>query len=617
MAAADKTKVRFEPSGAAAVVDRDSTIAEALRQAGITMPLDCGGNGTCGRCVVTARGELSPPDRAEAKLVGQAGLDQGRRLACRTRLLGEATVWLPPTAELSQQGWPIEADAPDAPDLAQPVVRALACAPPEPTLEDHRADLRRVCEALPGEGDALDWRADHQVARQATLLARAQGWRMNAYARGRELVGLATQDQNPLGVAVDLGSTKVAVYLLDLGTGRLLGARGRLNPQVTYGADVITRLHKAMTSPKDAQRMARLAREAVAALIEALAEEAGADPGQICEVCLVGNTAMTHILLGLPVGQLSASPFVASVDSPMDIKARDLGLDIAPGAYVHIPPSFGGFVGADHTAMILGSDLDQGDGRRLGLDIGTNTEIVLSLPGQPHRLFVGSAPSGPTFEGAHLSSGMRAMAGAISKVSLKDGRIACEVIGGGPAAGICGSGIIDALAVLRRLGLLDERGRLDKEDPRLTGQGAGRRLVLASGEATGGGPEVAVTQSDISQVQLAKAAIMAGVQVLYDAAGFARADLDEVVLAGSFGSHFDAANARLIGLIPDAPGAVTAQVGNAAGRGARRMLLSLAQRRRACRAPGLAHYLELSDLAGFKAAFARNLSFPPLSADRG
>lgn len=612
MPEAATVRVRFEPSGREAAAPRGAAIAEALALAGITLPLDCGGNGTCGRCAVLASGGLAPPDDAEAALAAEGEPDPRRRLACRAILTGDATVWLPPTADHDRQGWPLEPEPPEPPEPGPPVIEALPCSPPPPTLEDHRSDLGRILASLPRLSGEPPWRADHRVAGQAGGLARAAGWDLAAYGRGREVVGLSRRGLPPLGAAVDLGSTKLAVYLMDLSDGRLLAARGRLNPQVAHGADVITRLHRAVTSPEDARRMTRLVREAVAALILAVAAEAGAEPSRVSEVCLVGNTAMTHLLLGLPVAQLAAAPFVAALDGPVEVKARELGLAVAPGAYVHIPPQIGGFVGADNVAMILGCDLDRGEAPRLGLDIGTNTEIVLSLPGADKPLLAASAPSGPTFEGAHLGSGMRAMDGAISKVWPEGGRVAHQVIGGGPAMGVCGSGVIDVLAALRRLGLLDERGRLDPSDPRLTGRGARRRLVLASARESGAGVEVAVSQGDVSQVQLAKAAIMAGIGTLLQAAGLAEGALGEVILAGSFGSGFDAANARLIGLLPAAPGAECRQVGNAAGRGARRMLVGLAQRRRGGGIPARTRYVELSSMPAFKTLFARNLAFPPL-----
>jgi uncharacterized 2Fe-2S/4Fe-4S cluster protein (DUF4445 family) len=609
---ADKSilNVEFEPLGLRAAVKRGSLITEAMLAAGVLLPLDCGGSGTCGRCLVRVEGDVSPPNQAEKRLLDQAQLERGWRLACQTQALGDLRVTVPETAESADSSWRIDLGDLGAVQAGSPVIEAVDCQLPKPTLEDPRADLRRVLDTLAAQEGGGRLQADLPTAAQITRLAREHSWSLSAYKRGTEVVGVAGAGQAPLGLAVDLGSTKIAAYLIDLVSGQIKASRGRLNPQVTFGADVVTRLQRAISNPKDGRRLTSLVRRALDGLAAELSAAVGAGPSRIAEMSLVGNSAMTHLLLGLPLKQLGAPPFVASLDQAIDVKAREVGLSLAPGAYLHLPPLVGGFVGSDNVAMIMGSDLDQPGPCRLGLDIGTNTEVVLTAPGNEHPLFIASAPSGPTFEGAHLSSGMRAMAGAVSQVRLGQGQAVCTTIDGGKPAGICGSGIIDAVAEMLRAGVINRQGHLDRALPQVQADSRSIRYILVPGDQSATGKDIVVTQADISQVQLAKGAINAAANTLLSLAGLEPSDLSEVVLAGSFGSHFDVENARRIGLIPNVPGARYRQVGNAAGKGAQQLLNNREARQRAAAIPGMARYVELASEPMFNKLFARSLAFP-------
>ncbi len=610
MAERSTVEVKFEPLGLRAMVPGGSLITRAMLEAGVLLPLDCGGNGTCGRCLVLVEGATSPPSQAEERLLDREQLDQGWRLACQTKALGDLRVAVPETAERADGGWRI--DDGDVKDLegGTPVVTALALEIPAPTLQDPRSDLARVLALAGGEEHAG---ADLATASQVSALARKHNWHLAAFRRGAELVGVAAPGVPPLGLAVDLGSTKIAAYLVNLEDGKVLASRGRLNPQVTFGADVVTRLQKAIRDPAEGRRMTRLVRRAVGDLAGELAAQAGVEPSQICDMTLVGNSAMHHLLLGLPLEQLGAPPFVACLGQAIDIKARELGLKLAPGAYVHLPPLVGGFVGSDNVAMIMGADLDRPGPVRLGLDIGTNTEVVLTVPGGEHAMVIASAPSGPTFEGAHLSSGMRAMAGAISKVEILDDQPVCFTIDGGAPAGICGSGIIDTVARLLEAGIINSRGHLDRSHPRVRADQRNISYILVPAEQSAIGQDIAITQKDISQVQLAKAAISAAAGTLLELAGLGVDDIAEVVLAGSFGGHIDVAGAKRIGLIPNVAAASYAQVGNAAGKGARKVLVASEMRARAKAIPAMSRYVELASETKFNTLFARSLSLPESS----
>jgi len=412
-----------------------------------------------------------------------------------------------------------------------------------------------------------------------------------------------------VGLAVDLGTTKIAGYLVDLESGEELAAAGVMNPQIGYGEDVISRLAHANRSTESAHALAQVVREALDDLGGTLAAQAGVARQQIAEACLVGNTAMTHLLLELPVQQLAVSPFVAAASSALDMKARDLGLDLAAGAYVHVLPCIAGFVGADHVAMILASDLDRADRVALGIDIGTNTEIVLCKPGLGYTISA-SCASGPAFEGAHIRDGMRAVSGAIEAVRLTPAGPELKTIGDAPPVGLCGSGIVDAVAELRRWGVINRRGRMRPDVPGVRQGRHSYEFLLVPEEKGGAGRDIVVSQGDIDEIQLAKAAIRTGVDVLLEATGTSAEEVEDVIVAGAFGSYLNLESALAIGMLPPLPRARYHQVGNAAGEGARRALLSRRERRRAERIARQARYIELTVYPGFDRRFARAMFLP-------
>jgi uncharacterized 2Fe-2S/4Fe-4S cluster protein (DUF4445 family) len=603
--------IEFQPGGKRVSVSLGTFLTEAIEEAGILLPLDCGGNGTCGRCRVRIDGDASPPDEAEIKVIGKELNGEGWRLACRTTVLGNLTVTLSDSVDTLETSWDIHSENGVPQETGSPVITSTDLNIPQPAMTDPRSDLRRVLECIPVTSGIPPF-SDHVTAGLVSTECRRRNWNIGAFLRGAELVGVGAPSLEPFGIAVDLGSTKVAAYLVGLVTGNILASMGRLNPQIAFGADVVTRIQRAIQRPDDGLKQTLLIRQALNGMARDLAHQVGVDIERICEMSVVGNSVMIHLLLGLPLEQLGSPPFVSSIEQAMDIKSREIGITLSPGAYVHIPPLVGGFVGSDNVAMIIGSDLDRPGGCRLGLDIGTNTEVVVTSPDSSRPLYIASAPSGPTFEGAHLSSGMRALGGAISKVTLSDGHISVTTIDGQVPKGICGSGIIDAVSELLRAGIINRQGHLDRTQPGVATGGDIRsiRYRLVHGSETATGNDIVLTQKDIGQVQLAKAAIIAAAEILLSKAGLKPSDITEVVLAGSFGSHIDLESARRIGLIPDIPRAVYRQVGNAAGKGARMVLNAIESRRRSEAVPGLANYVELTGEKQFNTLFARNLSFP-------
>ncbi len=601
-------EVDFEPIGKRVEVTSGIHLLEAARQAGVGLASVCGGEGTCGRCrLVIMAGTVSPPVEADRRFLTQLELEAGHRLGCRAHIQSDVKVQVPKASLVTDQRLQVGGLARQL--AIESAVRACEVEVAAPTLRDLRSDLDRVSEALDTAYGLRHVTAEPAVVRQLSTLARQAQWRLTTFIRNREIVGLAVPGTRPVGLAIDLGTTKIAGYLVDLESGEELAASGLMNPQIGYGEDVISRLAHAGRGPQPARELARVVQEAIDQLAGTLAEQSGVAREQIAEACIVGNTAMHHLLLELPVRQLSVAPFVASASAALDVKACNMGLNLAPGAYVHLPPCVGGFVGSDHVAMILAADLDRADRVAIGVDIGTNTEIALCKPGLRY-LTSASCASGPAFEGAHIHDGMRAATGAIEAVRLTNESIQLKTIGDAPPVGICGSGIVDALADLRRAGLMNERGRLRRDAPGIRANAHSPEFVLAPADETGTGREIVITQTDVNEIQLAKGAIQTGISILLDSSGTKPEEVDEVIVAGAFGSYLNLESALEIGLLPRLPRARYTQVGNAAGVGAKAALLSLKERKRA---QAIAHhtgYIELTTYPGFQRRFALAMLFP-------
>jgi len=617
-------QIAFQPLGRRVPAAEGQTILAAARDAGVPLASVCGGAGTCGRCQVRlVRGTVSPLGDDEAALLTPGEIAAGYRLACQARVLSNLDLEVPAESLAVAQRLQVAGELPAVP--LEPAVRAYAIALPPPSLADLRADSQRLIDTLAvgmGRSETCPYSEltfDLPTLRALPEVLRAQGWQATVDVREGEVVAVRPPGQSPLGVAVDLGTTKIAAYLVDLATGETLAAAGAANPQIVYGEDVMARLAYAMNGEAQARRLQAAASEAVDRLVASLCTSVGRDAAAVSELVLVGNTAMHHLFLGLPVAQLGLAPYVPAVSAALDVKARDLDLHLAPGAVVHLLPNIAGFVGADHVAFLLavgarhalehGMPVTSGltnASPLLGLDIGTNTEVVLAHGG---RLLSCSTASGPAFEGAHIRHGMHAASGAIEKVWIEDTAVRVVTIDGQLPVGICGSGILDALAALRRVGALNDRGRLQAGHPLVCRGEHGLEVVLVEAGASGTGRAIAVTQEDVSQVQLAKGAIRAGIEVLLGEASISAEQITEVVIAGAFGSCLDPASAVGIGLFPPLPLARFRAVGNAAGAGARLALVSKSQRALAADIARRVRYVELTVHPRFVDEFARAMTF--------
>lgn len=461
---------------------------------------------------------------------------------------------------------------------------------------ERAAGLRLACQARPLTDTRLHLPADSLCTTQ----------RLQLEAHGVVSVD-PLEATAGLGLAVDLGTTKVAMYLVDLSTGETLASRASPNPQIAYGEDVISRVAYAGQHPDGAAQLTRQVRDALAVLTREVCEAAGVPRSLVREVVVVGNTAMHHLLADLPVRQLGMAPYRPALTTALELSAQALGLDVAPGARVHLPPVVAGFVGSDHVAMLLGTGLDRRAGTVLAVDIGTNTEMTLLHEG---RLRSCSSPSGPAFEGAHLSTGMRAAPGAVEAVRIRGATVHVRTIDDAPPIGICGSGILDLMAELLQAGLLNERGTIQGSHPAVRPGARGPEVVLAGAHATGTGRDLTVVRRDLHEIQMAKAAIRSGIDVLLDRAGIGPEALDEVLVAGAFGSYLDLRSAVRIGMFPPVAHDRIRQVGNAAGLGARQLLVSPARRARAEALAARAEHVELSGEPGFRDRYLSALWIP-------
>ena len=569
------------------------TIFQSARRHGLRIVGACGGRGTCGTCTLRVTdGEVAASAGAPAPRPGKY------MRACQAIPQSDCVVEvaarsLAPVvrAEVGNDGTAAEILPLD------PLITRHDLSLAEPTLADTRSDLDRLRDALPVPLTGIDL----SVASDLPTALRDNDWTVRSYLRDGELIAVTSQSRPILGLAVDLGTTNAAAFMIDLATGQRLASLGIENPQTAWGADLISRINHAVQDAGAADGLRHAAINAITALAHDLCRETGSRIIDIADAVICGNTAMHHLLAGLPVRQLGRAPFVAAVREGMTVRARNLGLGFAPGAFVHLVANIGGFVGGDHvTALLASEELWAADGPTLVMDIGTNTELSLIHKG---RIRSASCPSGPALEGGHISCGMRAAEGAIERVGLDDsGAIILKVIGGGEAVGLCGSGVLDALATFLRAGALDERGRLSGNHP-LIRNDQGKRTALIA-------PEVTFSQDDVRAVQLAKAAIRTGTELLLRDAGLAETDICRLIIAGAFGAYIDLSSAIAIGLFPDLPAERFHQIGNAAGIGVRRMLTSRQQRLRAEQLASESRYVELSSRADFQKCFMRHIGFP-------
>jgi uncharacterized 2Fe-2S/4Fe-4S cluster protein (DUF4445 family) len=608
-------RVTFQPEGSSAFVLADTTLVEAAGQAGIILNTPCGGQGTCGKCVVQVKGEAPPPTSSERNRFSEGELQEGYRLACQMQVGADLVVSVPEETRFFEQV--VLTEGREHGIQVQPEVRKQFVELSEPDGEDLRSDLDRLRDALGEEGRKL--RVDLSLARRLPELLREADFGITIVRDGGEVISLEPGDTTggTWGVAVDIGTTTVVGNLSDIASGDRVATASRTNPQVHFGDDVVGRIQYADEHDAGLQQLHQKLIGCINEITLELADEAGVELNDIYEITVVGNPTMTHTFLGLSPSSIAQAPYVPAVREAFDVRAEELGLDIRPRAHVHVLPNISGYVGSDTVAVALGSRLAHSEEVLLAVDIGTNGEVIM---GNRDRLVSCSCDAGPAFEGARIRYGMRGAEGAISKVVINDS-IETAVIGGGRARGICGSGLLDAVAELLRVEVINPAGRILEGDALPDDLSPGVRQALTTVEdepavilvderhsKTQGA--ILLTQRDVRELQLAKAAIWAGIQVVCGEFDMAPAEVSRILLAGGFGNFIRRSSAQRIGLLPPMPAERIEFIGNAALVGARLALMCSDCRQEARNISENTEYIELANRTEFQMFYAEAMMFP-------
>ena len=613
----NKVRVTFAPFDTTVYVGRGVTVLEAAELGGIQLGSLCGGRHKCGKCKVLVAGDGNPLQDAEKEALSESEIKEGYRLACACMIEDDLTVVIPDTGR--EKGLAIlEEGICLKPRHIRSDLKKVHLSVEKATLENPASDLDCVEKSLKGEGlDVVKW--DPSVVRDLPEKLRAAHHSITAALIGGEVISLEEGDtaRHAFGVAVDIGTTTIVGYLLNLKTGEQLCVSSRVNPQRAYGSDVISRIGAVSEKPELVKVLQKLVVEAINAIIGELVSRSGVKPGEIYKMMVVGNTCMQHLFLGVTPKYLALAPYTPVFTRSMRVKAGDLQVGINPLGYAASLPALAGFVGADTMGVILSTGIHESDTIKLAVDLGTNGEIVL---GSKRGVLACSAAAGPAFEGEHIRCGMIAVPGAIDRVVIRDD-VYVRTIGNAPARGICGTGLVDAVAELRSAGMLDHRGRLMNSGGagtairaslrnRLRTGPEGAEFMLCHGDQETGSAPVVITQQDVEQFQLAKAAIAAGIQVLMSEMGVKCEDIAEAYIAGAFGSFIRKDSFCRLGIFPDIELDRVTAVGNAAGEGAKMALLSTEVSSALKDIAEKTRYIELSTHPLFREKFVRSMFFP-------
>lgn len=635
--------VVFTPSGRRGRFPIGTPVLQAARNLGVDIDSVCGGRAICGRCqilvsegsfakhaITSSTAHLSDISSTEKRYEAKRGLKPGRRLSCQAKLLGDIVIDVPEDSQVHKQVVRKRAEVRTI-DL-DPITRLYYVEVNQPDMHNPIGDLERVYEALREQ-----WGIDQAYTdlRSLQLLQRALrdgDWKITVAmyhghirSQNRIIAVWPGFHDRVYGVAIDVGSTTIAAHLCDLASGEVLASSGLMNPQIRFGEDLMSRVSYVMMNPGGEVEMTNAVREAINVLISQVAAEAGVDLDHVVEAVFVGNPIMHHLLLGIDPVELGGAPFALATSQSKTLWASEIDVRMHPDARIYVLPCIAGHVGADTAAVVLSEGPHLQDENWLIVDVGTNAEIIL---GNRHRLLACSSPTGPAFEGAQISSGQRAAPGAIERLRIDPETleprykvIGCDLwsdeegfeaeverIG---VTGICGSGIVEAMAQLYLTGIMNQDGMIDgamtARSNRIRAQGRTFTYIVREGE-----PEITVTQNDIRQIQLAKAALYAGARLLMDSLGIDR--VDRITLAGAFGSHIDPLYAMVLGMIPDCPADKVSSAGNAAGTGARIALLNRDARREVEEVVKRIEKVETAIEPRFQEHFVGAMAFPHKSA---
>ncbi len=603
-------RIIFLPEKKSVQIGAEATLLDAARGAGIPINSSCGGKQKCGKCVVLIKEGiegLPAPGPEEAALLFKKGWGPSHRLACATKVSCDLVVEAPDKG-LGKERILTKAQLPFKPKKIKPVIETYRVEVPLPSLSCQADDQTRLNTALKDAFGLKGLEADPFVLRDLPKAIRRESGKVAVLVRDKgEIIKLLPGSASPpFGAAIDLGTTTVVCYLLDLKSGEELFTSSSINPQIKFGEDIISRISYCVQKPwTGLKELQKEVVDCINRLLEQVTTKIGASPGEAVEMVVVGNTAMHHLFLGLDPQHLSLAPYVPVVSDALNVKARELGINISGSAYVHLPPLKAGFLGSDAIAGLIATGLYRMKSPTLLIDLGTNGELVL---GNRDKLMGCSTAAGPAFEGGHITWGMRAAPGAIERVRLESSGVTLETIGGRKPAGICGSGLISAAAELLRLGLLLPKGNFNDSSghPNFRKGAEGIEFLISPAPDNAVGRDIVITQKDISELQMAKAAIWAGAKVLSEITGLSPR---RVLLAGAGGRFIDPEDARTIGLFPFDEQTEIRPVGNAAGRGAALLLVDRGYRKRAMKMAKKMDYFELSGSRAFQDFFVQGMFF--------
>jgi uncharacterized 2Fe-2S/4Fe-4S cluster protein (DUF4445 family) len=622
-------KITFLPDKKNIDVNQGTTALEALERAGINIDTPCAGKGICGKCKILINKGITTATPIEEELLSEEEIKKGFRLACQAKLFKDSIIEVPSEIRLdfkrvfssnskgdihrTKNNFSLESN-----------LKKVFLDLEKPSLDDQRSDWERIKDGLSLKKieNISNLKISVQILKKIPILIRKADFKITVTICNDEIIDLESGNtaKKSYGIAFDIGTTTVVGYLIDLGSGEELSAVAKTNPQVIHGDDVISRIGFAQQPKSGLEKLQKEVVNTLNEIIRETTQKAKIDKCNIYEAVMVGNTCMHHLFLGINPINLAPSPYIPVIKESLSLKVKDIpGLSLNPTANIYMLPNISAFVGADILAGILSTSMWREDKTVLFVDLGTNGEIVLSYKG---KLWSCSAAAGPAFEGSRISSGMRAAEGAIDKVKIDNKFITYKVIEDGKIRGICGSGLIDLIAELLKLGLINKSGKLiDREEGNfelseeirkriinIKGQ-KGNKFLLVKGKETENGKPIYLTQRDIREVQLAKAAIFAGIKILLKELNIPLRDIQEIFLAGAFGNFIDKKSAVRIGLIPDLPLKKIESVGNAAGRGAEITLCSNKMRELSQEISKKVKYVELSSRPDFQEEFIKAMIF--------
>lgn len=612
---AKEVEVIFQPEGKRARIRLGATLLEAARLAGADLTSICGGKGKCGKCRVVVEKEgrkAGSITEVEKKVLSPMEMSAGYRLACCTSVKGQLIVKIPEESRTGRQRLQVEGI--ETPVKLEPLIRKYFVKLPSPTLQDPRSDVDRLLDELRVQHGLTNLKVSYSLLQRLPLILRDSEWKVTVVVWSDDTIICVESGDTThriFGYAVDIGTTKLAGYLLDLNTGKVMAVDSLMNPQIPYGEDVITRITHAMKGFKEQKELQKAVVSGINQILQRLLEKTGVNTEEVYEMTTVGNTAMHHLFLNIYPKYVALSPYPPAIRRAVDVNAEDVGVNINPNGNIHILPVIAGFVGADAVAVILATEIYKQNELCLSLDIGTNTEVVL---GNKDEMLACSCASGPAFEGAHIKHGMRAATGAIERVRIDTDTFEVEywTVDNAKPCGICGSAMVGILAEMLKAGIIDVSGKMNRDvtSPRLRSGEDGLEFVVAWGRETSTGEDIVFTQRDIREIQLAKAAMHTGAMALMKKKGVVEEDIEIVFIAGAFGSYIDPENARMIGMYPEIPLEKVRVVGNAAGTGARMALASKTARRTAEEISAKVKYIELAAEPNFQAEFFNSNILP-------